>query len=159
MFQKPKVPDRMILQKVTTSLPRHGIRPPCNIRVSVHNGTVTLSGSLEFDLQRKAAVHAATGVNGVQRVVDQMTVMRSTIGGWHAAAKPKYVPRVPAPRPEPPPEPAREEPAPASEAPAGSPQSGSAGTGSPPPQPPPSVSAQTDSRQTVLDSRLRANDG
>ncbi|NLS95037.1 MAG: BON domain-containing protein [Planctomycetaceae bacterium] len=140
MFQKPKVPDRMILQKVTTSLPRHGIRPPCNIRVSVHNGTVTLSGSLEFDLQRKAAVHAATGVNGVQRVVDQMTVLRSTIGGWHAAAKPKYVPRVPVPHPEPPQEPA-------GNTPPESAQAGSTASASPPPQPPPSVSIQQNSRQ------------
>lgn len=84
MFQKPKVPDRQIQQKVSAQLPRRGIRPPCDVRVSVHNGTVTLSGKLEFDLQRKAAVHAASGVNGVQRVVDQMAVMHSTIGGWHA---------------------------------------------------------------------------
>lgn len=84
MYHKPKVPDRQILQKVTTQLPARGIRPPCNVRVNVRNGTVTLSGTIEFEMQRKAAVHAATGVNGVQRVVDQLTVMRNTIGGWHA---------------------------------------------------------------------------
>ena len=83
MYQKPKVPDHQIVQKVTTQLPRHGIRPPCNVRVHVRNGTVTLSGTIEFEMQRKAAIHAASGVNGVQRVIDQLTVMRSTIGGWH----------------------------------------------------------------------------
>ena len=60
MFQKPKVPDRQILQKVTAQLPRRGIRPPCDVRVSVHDGTVTLTGKLEFDLQRKAAVACGT---------------------------------------------------------------------------------------------------
>lgn len=84
MFHKPKVPDRQIQQKVSAQLPRRGIRPPCDVHVSVHDGTVTLSGKLEFDLQRKAAVHAASAVNGVLRVVDQMAVMNSTIGGWHA---------------------------------------------------------------------------
>lgn len=84
MFQKPKVPDRQILQKVTVQLPARGIRPPCNVRVSVHDGTVTLAGKIEFEMQRKAAIHAASGVNGVLRVVDQLTVMRNTIGGWHS---------------------------------------------------------------------------
>ncbi len=95
MYHKPKVPDRQIVQKVTTQLPARGIRPPCNVRVSVHNGTVTLAGKIEFEMQRKAAIHAATGVNGVQRVVDQLTVMRNTIGGWHAkplGLKTKYAP-------------------------------------------------------------------
>lgn len=84
MYHKPRVPDHQIVQKVTTQLPRRGIRPPCNVRVSVRNGTVTLSGTIEFEMQRKAAVHAATGVNGVLRVIDNLTVMRNTIGGWHA---------------------------------------------------------------------------
>ena len=83
MFHKPKVPDRQIVQKVTVQLPARGIRPPCNVRVHVRDGTVTLSGTIEFEMQRKAAIHAATGVNGVQRVVDHLTVMRNTIGGWH----------------------------------------------------------------------------
>ncbi len=84
MSQKAKLPDRQILQKVTTQLPRRGIRPPCDVHVSVQNGIVTLTGKIEFELQRKAAIHAAHAVNGVQRVVDQMSAMHSTIGGWHA---------------------------------------------------------------------------
>ncbi len=105
MYHKPKVPDRQILQKVTTQLPARGIRPPCNVRVNVRNGTVTLSGTIEFEMQRKAAVHAATGVNGVQRVVDQLTVIRNTIGGWHAKSagmdlKHARTPARPQPSPE-----------------------------------------------------------
>jgi len=110
MYHKPKVPDHQIVQKVTTSLPRRGIRPPCNVRVHVRNGTVTLSGTIEFEMQRKAAIHAATGVNGVQRVIDQLTVMRSTIGGWHtptAGMQLKHLPTRPryAPAGQPPAEP------------------------------------------------------
>ena len=109
MYHKPKVPDHQIVQKVTTQLPRRGIRPPCNVRVHVRNGTVTLSGTIEFEMQRKAALHAATSVNGVQRVIDQLTVMRSTIGGWHTQTagmqlkhvptRPRYVPSSQAPAP------------------------------------------------------------
>ena len=53
MYHKPKIPDHQIVQKVTTQLPRRGIRPPCNVRVHVRNGTVTLSGTIEFEMQRK----------------------------------------------------------------------------------------------------------
>ncbi len=103
MYHKPKVPDRQILQKVTVQLPARGIRPPCNVRVSVHNGTVTLAGKIEFEMQRKAAIHAASGVNGVQRVVDQLTVMRNTIGGWHAKPLGTRTKYAPAERQPPPP--------------------------------------------------------
>ena len=115
MFQKPKVPDRQIQQKVATQLPRRGIRPPCDVHVSVRNGTVTLTGKLEFDLQRKAAIHAASGVNGVQRVVDQMAVMHSTIGGWQERSPGAQLKHAGhhhpvAADPEPPPRPADETP-------------------------------------------------
>jgi len=118
MYHKPKVPDRQIVQKVTTQLPARGIRPPCNVRVSVHNGTVTLAGKIEFEMQRKAAIHAATGVNGVLRVVDQLTVMRSTIGGWHTQSAGMQLKHAPTrPRTEPPPQPSPEAAPPATEGP------------------------------------------
>lgn len=87
MFSKPRVPDRQIREKLTGALPRRGIRPPCDIRVSVVDGTVTLSGKVESELQRKAAIHAATCVNGVQRVIDNMSVMYHTIGGWRGPSE------------------------------------------------------------------------
>ena len=113
MYHKPKVPDHQIVQKVTTQLPRRGIRPQCYVRVLVRDGSVTLSGTIEFEMQRKAALHAATGVNGVQRVIDQLTVMRSTIGGWHTQSAGMQLKHLPTRLRYPPSSEAPTEPAPA----------------------------------------------
>lgn len=83
MKQRSQIPDRVIQQSVAQQLTRHGIRLPSEVHVEVRHGQVFLSGKIEFEMQRKAAIHAATAVNGVSKVVDQMAVMRNTIGGWH----------------------------------------------------------------------------
>jgi osmotically-inducible protein OsmY len=40
----------------------------------VRNGTVTLSGTLDFDYQRRPLLRAASGVDGVHMVIDQLKV-------------------------------------------------------------------------------------
>lgn len=66
--------DRLILQRVNHQLAARGIRNPCRVDASVKNGDVTLAGTIQYEHQRKAAVQAATGVTGVRRVSDRMTV-------------------------------------------------------------------------------------
>jgi hypothetical protein len=69
-----KVPDASIIQKVTRSLSNHGMRSPCHIAVAARKGDVTLSGTIQFEHQRIAALHAARGIDGVRRVMDQLKV-------------------------------------------------------------------------------------
>ncbi len=66
--------DRLILQRVNHQLSSRGIRNPCHVEASIKNGDVTLGGTIQYEHQRRAAVQAATGVNGVKRVTDQMRV-------------------------------------------------------------------------------------
>lgn len=81
-----KVPDNVLVQKVSQMLVNHGFRPPCRINVSAHNGNVTLSGSLLYENQRRNAVRTAQAVSGVRRVIDQMKVQQHQI--WADRFKP-----------------------------------------------------------------------
>jgi BON domain len=74
-----KVPDATIIQKVTKQLCNHGMRSPCRIAVAARKGDVTLSGTIQFEHQRMAALHATRGVEGVRRVMDQLKVQAKAI--------------------------------------------------------------------------------
>lgn len=73
MPSKQIMPDRVLLNKVTQRLARAGLGG-CSVRVMVKNGQVTLSGTIQRDLQRRPAVRAATGIDGVRQVLDQLKV-------------------------------------------------------------------------------------
>jgi len=69
-----KVSDETIIQKVTRQLSNRGMQSPCHIDVVSRKGDVTLSGTIQYEHQRLAALHAVRGVDGVRHVVDQMHV-------------------------------------------------------------------------------------
>jgi osmotically-inducible protein OsmY len=66
--------DQKICSDVQLKLANRGLRAPCNVAVNAKNGEVTLTGTVQYAHQKAAAVQAATGVLGVRRVTDQMTV-------------------------------------------------------------------------------------
>jgi osmotically-inducible protein OsmY len=66
--------DQTITNQVQLKLANRGIRFPCNVSVLTKKGEVTLSGTVQFAHQKSAAVQAATGVTGVKRVTDSMSV-------------------------------------------------------------------------------------
>lgn len=74
-----KVPDRTIAQKVNQALISHGFRPPCHINVTVRNADVTLTGTIQYENQRRNAMRTAQGVAGVRRVLDQLHVQEHPI--------------------------------------------------------------------------------
>jgi osmotically-inducible protein OsmY len=69
------------VQKVSQMLVNHGFRPPCRLSVSARNGDVTLTGTLQYENQRRNAVRTAQAVPGVRRVIDQMKVQQHQIWG------------------------------------------------------------------------------
>ncbi len=75
MLKRVAVPDHLLNQKVVRELSNHGMRPPCKVNVTTHNGSITLSGEIQYEHQRRPAVHAAQSIEGVQRVVDQLKVI------------------------------------------------------------------------------------
>lgn len=74
MLRKQAVPDKVLLKKVNQRLARTGLGGGCSIRASVRNGQVTLSGSIQRDSQRRPTMRAATGIDGVTQVIDQMKI-------------------------------------------------------------------------------------
>jgi osmotically-inducible protein OsmY len=79
MLKRAPVPDHILNQKVVQQLSNRGVRPPCKVVVSTHKGSITLSGQIQYEHQRHAAVQAAQHVEGVQRVVDQLQVIPKTL--------------------------------------------------------------------------------
>ncbi len=73
-----RVPDKALLSKVNQRLARCGVGSRVHVNVTVRNGTVTLSGVLDFDYQRKPLLRAAAGVDGVRMVIDQLKVKPPT---------------------------------------------------------------------------------
>jgi osmotically-inducible protein OsmY len=72
--------DRSLLQKVNQRLLRAASGGKTRVTATVRKGDVTLLGTLQYDIQRRNFIKAASSTPGVRRVVDQMQV---------AAAKPK----------------------------------------------------------------------
>jgi osmotically-inducible protein OsmY len=66
--------DQVITNQVQLKLANRGIRFPCNVSVQTKKGEVTLTGTVQFAHQKSAAIQAATGVTGVKRVTDSMSV-------------------------------------------------------------------------------------
>jgi osmotically-inducible protein OsmY len=73
------VPDRMITQQVNNKLACRGVGAPCHVTVLTKNGEVTLSGTVRHGHQKAAAVQATTGIAGVRRVIDRMTVKAKAV--------------------------------------------------------------------------------
>ena len=66
--------DNRITQQVSNKLASRGFASPCRVTVDTANGQVTLSGVVQYAHQKGAAVSAISGMTGVRRVIDQMTV-------------------------------------------------------------------------------------
>jgi osmotically-inducible protein OsmY len=69
-----EVNDKSLLQKVNQRLGRAGSGGKNRIVATVRRGDVTLSGVLQYEIQRRNVVRAASSVAGVRRVIDQMKV-------------------------------------------------------------------------------------
>jgi osmotically-inducible protein OsmY len=67
-----RVPDKTIERKVAQRLGRAGLGSQSRITVAVRNGQVTISGTLQYDTQRRSVLNSARGVQGVRNVVDQL---------------------------------------------------------------------------------------
>jgi hyperosmotically inducible periplasmic protein len=78
MQRRNPVPDRLIAAKAAVQLVNRGIRSPCEVTVQVRRGVVTLSGKVEFEHQRTAAIHAVRQIDGANYVVDHLSVMQKT---------------------------------------------------------------------------------
>lgn len=74
MLSRGSTPDKALLKKVNQRLMRAGLGAHSRVTAAIRNGQVTLSGSIQYENQRRTILRAATGVDGVSRVVDKLTV-------------------------------------------------------------------------------------
>ena len=72
MLGRNEVPDKALLQTVNRRLDRTGTGSQTRLSASVQQGTVTLSGTLQYESQRVPIVKAVSNIAGVHRVVDQL---------------------------------------------------------------------------------------
>lgn len=72
--------DERLQHQLEQKLVSHGLRPPCRVHVAVRNGVVTISGAVQHDYQKRAAVHACRATSGVRSVIDNLQAP-----GFHSA--------------------------------------------------------------------------
>jgi hypothetical protein len=75
MDRKIPISDVTISRNATQHIAGTGLRSPCHIQVQTRNGEVTLSGVVQYDHQRNAAVQAVRNIEGVKRIVEKLKVM------------------------------------------------------------------------------------
>ncbi len=65
-----QVPDKQLAKDVNKRLARIGA--PTKVLADVSSGTVTLTGPLKYENQRRQIVKAVNATAGVQQVIDQL---------------------------------------------------------------------------------------
>jgi hypothetical protein len=75
VFGKNAVSDRDLLKTISQRIARTGTASSSKVNVMVQGGTVTLSGSLQYAIQRNPIFRAVENIPGVRRVVDQLIVV------------------------------------------------------------------------------------
>ena len=68
------IPDKSITTKLNQRLVRAGLGSQSKVAITVRNGTVTLSGTLQYEMQRRSVLNSARGTAGVRNVIDQLQV-------------------------------------------------------------------------------------
>jgi osmotically-inducible protein OsmY len=68
------IPDKTLLRSVTQKLAQRSGGSGNKIAATVSSGVVTLTGTLIQEYQRRPILSAMSGIGGVRRVIDQMTI-------------------------------------------------------------------------------------
>ncbi len=74
MLRNDQIPDKSLLQTVNRRMQRTGTGSQMRLTATVQRGTVTLSGTLQYERQRSPIMKAVSNVAGVRNVVDQLRV-------------------------------------------------------------------------------------
>ncbi len=75
MLRTNEVSNKDLLKSVNQRLGRTGTSGHSRVAAGVQHGVVTLTGTLDHEMHRRAIVQAASRAPGVRQVVDQMTLI------------------------------------------------------------------------------------
>ena len=78
MFGANRTSDKELAKTVNKRLVRAGGGSQTHLAAAVHQGTVTLTGMIRYEAQRRPLLKAISSVAGVYRVVDQLKLMSKT---------------------------------------------------------------------------------
>lgn len=74
MFGSKGISDKALLSTVNQRLARTGTGSQAKLHATVRQGTVTLSGTIQYERQRTPILKATRNVSGVRNVIDQLVV-------------------------------------------------------------------------------------
>ena len=75
MLGRNQVSDKDLLKAVNQRLMRSGSGSQTRVTATVQKGMVTLTGSLQYAIQRNPIMKAVQSVPGISRIVDQMILV------------------------------------------------------------------------------------
>jgi osmotically-inducible protein OsmY len=76
MFGRNGISDRALLDTVNQRIARTGTGSQTRLQATVRQGTVTLTGTLQYERQRTPILKATRNVSGVRNVIDQLVVAK-----------------------------------------------------------------------------------
>ena len=79
MFGKNTISDKELSKTVNKRLVRAGCGSQTALVAAVRQGTVTLTGILKYESQRRPVLKAITNIAGVSRVIDQLRLTPKSI--------------------------------------------------------------------------------
>ncbi len=95
MFGGNDAGDKALLKVVSQRLNRGGTGSQARVSATVQSGTVTLSGTLQYDAQRSPLVKQVARIPGVRRVVDQLRLIPKAVYDSVPAPSPAAAPSPP----------------------------------------------------------------
>jgi osmotically-inducible protein OsmY len=76
MLHQQEVSNKDLTKSVNQRLSRTGTAGQSHVTAGVSRGVVTLTGTLNHEMQRRAIVQATSRAPGVRQVIDQMTLAK-----------------------------------------------------------------------------------
>lgn len=72
-----QIPDKDLQKNVDRQLTRCALGAQCRVKALVKNGSVTLTGNLRYEAQRRPVLKAIQSIAGIQRVNDQLQYVKT----------------------------------------------------------------------------------
>ena len=70
-----QIPDKTLLKQVVQKLMRSGTGSQSRVTAAVRSGDLTLTGTLQYEHERRRVLKSTSNISGIRRVIDQMRVV------------------------------------------------------------------------------------